>query len=126
MLKFQPNTGSVVYCDFKGFIKPEIIKRRPVIVVARNRKNNRLVTVVPISATEPIPPEKYHIEMDVGFCSLHLNGVRSWAKCDLINTISIARLNMVKDTSSGTRYIPKITTTFLTAIKDAIKTAHHL
>ena len=32
MLNFQPKPGSVVYCDYKGFIEPEMVKKRPVIV----------------------------------------------------------------------------------------------
>lgn len=126
MLRFQPKKGSIVYCDFKGFISPEIVKRRPVIIVEKNRKNSKLVTIVPLSKTEPIPSESYHVEMDVAFRNLHLKGKRSWVKCDLVNTVSVDRLNMIKDTVTGTRYVPQVEDTFLLAVKEAIKIAHRL
>ncbi|MBU6163323.1 MAG: type II toxin-antitoxin system PemK/MazF family toxin [Myxococcales bacterium] len=34
-LTFQPRPGSVVYCDFVGLRAPEMIKRRPVVIVNR-------------------------------------------------------------------------------------------
>ncbi|EOO2098321.1 type II toxin-antitoxin system PemK/MazF family toxin [Escherichia coli] len=55
VLKYQPSVRSVLMCDFRGMVVPEIVKVRPVVVVSRNRHNNQLVTVVPISTTEPIP-----------------------------------------------------------------------
>jgi uncharacterized protein YifN (PemK superfamily) len=45
-LLYQPRPGQVVMCDFKGYVVPEMVKVRPVVVVARNRKNRWLVTVV--------------------------------------------------------------------------------
>ncbi|WP_367003019.1 type II toxin-antitoxin system PemK/MazF family toxin [Escherichia coli] len=55
VLKYQPSVRSVLMCDFRGMVVPEIVKVRPVVVVSRNRHNNQLVTVVPISTTEPLP-----------------------------------------------------------------------
>ncbi|HIB6731468.1 TPA: type II toxin-antitoxin system PemK/MazF family toxin [Escherichia coli] len=49
VLKYQPSVRSVLMCDFRGMVVPEIVKVRPVVVVSRNRHNNQLVTVVPIS-----------------------------------------------------------------------------
>ena len=52
-LAFQPRPGTVVMCDFAGYVLPEMVKVRPVVVIARNRKNRQLVTVVPLSTTAP-------------------------------------------------------------------------
>ena len=38
-LAFQPRPGTVVMCDFSGYVVPEMVKVRPVVVIARNRKN---------------------------------------------------------------------------------------
>jgi uncharacterized protein YifN (PemK superfamily) len=50
-------------CDFKGYVVPEMVKIRPVVVVARNRKNRKLVTVVPLSTTAPDALEDHHHEL---------------------------------------------------------------
>ncbi len=42
MLNFQPKPGSVVYCDYEGFIEPEMVKKRPVIVISKHRHNKRI------------------------------------------------------------------------------------
>ena len=63
VLKFQPPTGAVVRCDFKGMIEPEMVKVRDVVVVARHPRNKQLVIVVPLSANQPQRPEPYHYEL---------------------------------------------------------------
>jgi uncharacterized protein YifN (PemK superfamily) len=53
-LTFYPHPGHVLVCDFRGFIEPVIVKKRPVIVVSsRLPHRSGLVTVVPISLTAP-------------------------------------------------------------------------
>jgi uncharacterized protein YifN (PemK superfamily) len=44
-------------------IAPEMVKRREVVVIARHKRNSQLVTVVPLSATEPERPEAYHHQL---------------------------------------------------------------
>ena len=48
-LRFQPKPGMVLICDFRGFEPPEMVKRRPVVVIASNPDRDQLVTVVPLS-----------------------------------------------------------------------------
>ncbi len=126
MLNFQPKTGSVVYCDYKGFVAPEMVKKRPVIVVSKHKHNSKLLTVVPISTTEPTTILEYHIEMDSKFCLLHLSGKKSWVKCDMINVVSLDRLNLVRDKNSGLRHAPNVGHIFLIRIKEAIRKVHGL
>ena len=94
-LLYQPRPGNVVICDFAGFVVPEMIKVRPVVVIARNRKNRQLVTVVPLSTTAPTVLEDHHHELMANPVPGKL-GVRCWAKCDMVATVSLARLDRVK------------------------------
>jgi PemK-like protein. len=57
-------------CDFRGLVVPEIVKIRPVIIVARNRYNNQLVTVVPQIATEEFECVKHAILHGMGMSYL--------------------------------------------------------
>ncbi len=94
-LLYQPRPGNVVMCDFAGYVMPEMIKVRPVVVLARNRKNRQLLTVVPLSTTAPTALEDYHHELAVN----PLPGkaaVTCWAKCDMVATVSLSRLDRVK------------------------------
>ncbi|MFK5216451.1 type II toxin-antitoxin system PemK/MazF family toxin [Glaesserella parasuis] len=54
-LKYQPKEKAVVMCDFSGFIAPEMVKTRPVVVISKHKKNSELVTIVPLSTTKPEP-----------------------------------------------------------------------
>lgn len=126
MLTFQPKVGSVVYCDYRGFIQPEMIKKRPVIIVSSHKQNYKLVSVVPISTTPPYPVLHYHLEMNFKFCIAHLDSKKSWVKCDMINVVCLERLHLVKDKVSGKRYAPRIDISFLLLIKESIKKVHQL
>ncbi|MFK5246002.1 type II toxin-antitoxin system PemK/MazF family toxin [Glaesserella parasuis] len=37
-LKYQPKEKAVVMCDFSGFIAPEMVKTRPVVVISKHKK----------------------------------------------------------------------------------------
>ena len=65
-LKYQPNVGTLWMCDFNtGFKPPEMIKRRPVVVIAPHPKRQiGLCTIVPLSTTTPVPVEPFHHRMD--------------------------------------------------------------
>jgi|SRR6185312_1322872 len=120
MVTFQPAEGAVLYCDYFGFKIPEMIKKRPVIIIRRHRQNRKLVTVVPISLTKPDPIQGYHIPMEKSFCIEHLQGKQSWVKCDMINVISIDRLFKIKHKSGG-RYVPKVDELYLEIVKAGIR-----
>lgn len=82
-------------CDFAGYVVPEMVKVRPVVVIARNRKNRHLVTVVPLSTTAPNALEDHHHQLS----SNPLPGkglITCWAKCDMLATVSLARLDRFK------------------------------
>lgn len=97
----------VLICDFNtGFKAPEMIKRRPVVVISpRPRRTNQLCTIVPLSTTLPNPVESFHHRMDPRSLPGKLAGKETWAKCDMLTTVSLARLDrvMVGKEPSGKR-----------------------
>lgn len=94
-LLYQPKPRSVVMCDFVGFIVPEMIKVRPVVVLARHKHNRQLVTVVPLSTTEPNQLADHHHELSVNPLPDKPH-VSCWAKCDMVATVALARLDRYK------------------------------
>jgi uncharacterized protein YifN (PemK superfamily) len=94
-LNFQPKPGQVVMCDFRGYVVPEMVKVRPVVVIARNRKNRQLVTVVPLSTTAPNALEDHHHELS-GNPLPGKERITCWAKCDMVATVSLSRLDRFK------------------------------
>lgn len=93
-LKFQPKPGMVLICDFRGFEPPEMVKRRPVVVLAANRDNAQLVTVIPLSRTRPWRPQVWHYQLVRPLKPLDIE-TAVWAKCDLLYTVSTTRLDLV-------------------------------
>lgn len=93
-LRYQPTEGEVVKCDFDKMatIPPEMVKSRDVIVIAQHKHNRRLVTVVPLSTTEPKPERAYHYRMPKN-PRPGAEATTVWAKCDMIYTVSTERLN---------------------------------
>ncbi len=99
-LSYYPSPGEIVLCDYAtGFIPPEMVKLRPVVIVSpRLRKRGDLVAVVPLSTTAPNPAEPHH-------CSLVLavplprpfDSPQMWAKCDMVATVALSRLDRFRD-----------------------------
>lgn len=94
-LPYLPKTGEVLICNFDdgGFMPPEMVKRRPVVVVSRKDSHDRyLCTVVPISSTPPDERKVWHHPLPhlrvPGFEDTH----DRWAKCDMIATVGFERL----------------------------------
>ena len=98
---FHPKPGLILLCDFEpGFKEPEMVKKkRPVVVLTgaiQGRSN--LVTVVPLSHTEPKPPQRYHYKIPKA--SLPMVGKfqdgDSWLKGDMIYTVGFHRLTLIR------------------------------
>ena len=64
-ITFYPRPGSVLICDFNsGFKEPEMVKKRPVVVVSPwARRFTELFTVVPLSGTAPQVVRDYHVKL---------------------------------------------------------------
>lgn len=102
-MRYQPSERTVLMCDFTGFIEPEMVKTRPVVVVKKHKSNPLLVTVVPLSATKPDPIQDYHYEFLHNPVPTAKVGDITWAKCDMVVTISLQRLDRFKMRENGAR-----------------------
>lgn len=99
-LTYHPTPGEILLCNYNtGFIAPEMVKLRPVVVVSpRLRRRTNLVAVVPLSTTPPDPAEPHH-------CSIALTAplpkpyeaAQMWAKCDMLATVALSRLDRFRD-----------------------------
>jgi uncharacterized protein YifN (PemK superfamily) len=120
-LLYQPPIASVVMCDFDGFVVPEMVKVRPVVVIARHRQNRNLVTVVPLSTTQPTTLAAHHHELSTNPLPGKAH-VTCWAKCDMLATVSLHRLDRYK---SGKRQyvVPTISPQDFAAIKAGVGAA---
>lgn len=88
----------VLICDFDtGFRPPEMVKRRPVVVLSPRRHNAQTCIVAPLSTTAPEPPEAYHFLLDPESLPQQLRHTPAWAKCNMIAAVALDRLDRVRD-----------------------------
>ena len=103
-LMYYPKPGEILLCDYDtGFQAPEMTKRRPVVIVSpRLRRRGDLVGVVPLSTTAPSSVESHHCEIELARAlPKPFDSVTMWAKCDMLATISLARLDRFKVGRTG-------------------------
>ena len=126
-LLFQPGPGTLLICDFTGLKAPEMIKKRPVVVISprRRRLKNMLCTVVPLSTTVPNPVELFHHRMNPRSVPVELGAQESWAKCDMLYTVSLERLDRVCVNRGGKRAFvaPRVLAEDLDAIRQGVMSA---
>lgn len=108
-LIYAPPIGTIVLCDFRGTIAPEINKKRPAVLLANN--SSRLCTVVPLSTTEPSPlrPWHYLVRTEDPLPSPY-DSEYHWAKCDIIFVASFERLSLPfngRDALGKRKYVVK-------------------
>lgn len=95
-IQFHPKKGSVLICDFRGHEIPEIIKKRPVVVITPKLPyRNGLAMVVPLSTTPPEYDVDYVVKLQ-GYYGNDINKPQQYAKCDLVCSVSFKRLDRVK------------------------------
>ena len=117
-LQFPPRLGTLWMCDFDtGFKAPEMTKVRPVVVVSPKRST--LCTIVPLSTTEPVPVEPFHHLMDRRSLPAKLATKDTWAKCDMLYTVSLARLS--RATKRGDPATFPVLEADLDAIRDCVR-----
>jgi uncharacterized protein YifN (PemK superfamily) len=58
-LKFQPRLRAVVTCDYTGFVEPEMVKVRSVVVFAKSRTRSRRGGRAIYHSTLSIAPHDY-------------------------------------------------------------------
>lgn len=101
-LTYYPSLGDVLVCDFTtGFREPEMVKKRPVIVVSHKFQttshDHSVCTVVPISTKAPRSPNRWHHKLAIDSIPIPLrkDGADSWAKCDMVVSVAFNRLDKV-------------------------------
>ena len=95
---YTPFVGQILTCDFSDFKAPEMVKKRPVIVLATRHKSESLVTVICLSTKEPTPFKNHHLKLDQSLFPKHklFDGKESWLKGDMIYTVGFHRLEQIK------------------------------
>lgn len=94
-LPYLPKQGEILICDFDdSAVGAEMVKRRPVVVISRHDAHrSQLCAVVALSTTPPEIVKSWHYHMP----HLRVSGWSAedgvWAKCDMLATVSLKRLN---------------------------------
>jgi uncharacterized protein YifN (PemK superfamily) len=96
----HPSTGTILICDFsRGFVIPEMVKRRPVVVVSPKISHRpKLCTVVPLSTEPPQFKMPYHYDMgaiDPALPAPWHEGP-NWIKGDMVYSVSFDRLDLIR------------------------------
>ena len=93
-LQFHPHAGTVLMCDFRGMIVPEITKKRPVMVITpRLAHRDKSAMIVPFSTTPPHYPQPFHVRLSRNYHPDEPDDLPVWAKCDLVCSVSFERLD---------------------------------
>jgi len=98
-LKFHPEPGTILICDYStGFRPPEMVKRRPVVTISpRLKHRNELVTIVPLSTTEPSRLCDYHCTVKLATpLPAPFDSPEMWVKADMITTVAFCRLDLIR------------------------------
>lgn len=111
-IKHRPKVGEILECDFgqwsqppffDGHIKPEMRKRRMVVILNGNL-DGRACIVVPISSTNAVTKgfsAKHHILLKQQYFEItdYYDTRDRWALADRVSVVSCDRLFYVKDKS---------------------------
>ena len=98
-IKYDLPPRTVLLCDYSkgGFREPEMVKRRPVIVISpRLRHRTGLMTVVPLSTTAPANLAAHHCQITLPQPLPGFPVQVCWVKADMIATVSFDRLDMFR------------------------------
>ena len=96
-IQFHPRAGQILVCDFSGFVVPEMVKKRPVIVISpRLPQRGEIVMLVPISTTPPYRPMPYAVKLSKNHHPDEDDDVACWAKCDMVMNLGRWRLSGFK------------------------------
>ena len=102
-----------------------MVKVRPVVIISpRRRRGAGLVTVIPLSSTEPSPAEPWHYCLPSGVYPPARSAM--WAKCDLVCTVALDRLDrvMARDARGNRSYhVYQVGAPHLSAILAGVKAA---
>ena len=102
-ISFHPAQGTILIYDFRGFLEPEIVKRRPVIAVSPKFKDRHgLCTIVPLSTSPPRPIRNYHYRLRTDPpMPAPYSSEWQWVKADMLYTVSFERLHLPFDSKDA-------------------------
>jgi uncharacterized protein YifN (PemK superfamily) len=98
-IREHPALGTILTCDFNaGFKEPEMVKRRPVVVISPKIVGRQgLCTVVALSTTAPDPIMQYHCQIDIRPRLPHPFGSDGiWVKGDMVVAVAFHRLDLIR------------------------------
>lgn len=94
-IRFHPPVGSIVRVDLsEGFRPPEMVKRRPAVVLSPPLPGrSQLCVIVPLSTSEPLIVQAYHclLELDPPL-PFPYDNPRMWVKADMVLCVAFHRL----------------------------------
>ena len=95
-IKEHPSPGTILICDFTGMKEPEMVKRRPVVVISpKITARSGLCTVVALSTVRPGKIMPYHLELTLALPP-PWDGGPNWLKGDMVYAMSFHRLDFVR------------------------------
>ncbi|ROU02945.1 type II toxin-antitoxin system PemK/MazF family toxin [Histidinibacterium lentulum] len=94
----HPSPGTIVRVDLsQGFRKPEMVKRRPAVVLSPLLPDRpQLCTIVPMSTTPPKKVQAHHLKL-----TFHpplpypYDAPEAWVKGDIVLTVAFHRLRLL-------------------------------
>lgn len=95
----HPPQGSIVTVNYdKGFIVPEMTKRRLAVVLSPDIKSRtKLITVVPLILTTPDKIMPFHTQIDIPFPMPPKWGQKTrWVKGDVVNAAGFHRVDLLR------------------------------
>jgi len=95
----HPLIGSILVCDFRGFSEPEMVKRRPVVVISpKIAARPGLCTVVALSMTPPAPVLSFHCQIDIAppLPADLFSSTGVWVKGDMVYSVGFHRLDLIR------------------------------
>jgi mRNA interferase MazF len=127
-IKYPVGLGTILICDYDrgGFQPPEMVKRRPAIVISpRLPFRDRLCAVVPISGDANANPTDYEVRLEFKPPLPHPFVYEvAWAKCDMLATVSFERLDFfhtARDQYGRRKYLhPKLPAEDLARVRRGI------
>jgi mRNA interferase MazF len=90
--------GTIVRVDLsQGFRPPEMVKRRPAIVLSPPIPGRQMMcTIVPLSTSAPSPVLPHHMEIEFNpTLPAPYNSPKMWVKGDIVLTVAFHRLRLL-------------------------------
>ena len=114
-IKYPVAPGTILLCNYAtGFVAPEMVKRRPAVVISpRLHRRDGLCTVVPLSTTPPAGEFLYQCRLELTEAlPSPFTSTTMWVKADMLATVCFERLDLFRtgrDQSGKRKFLtPKI------------------